>query len=40
LGDIHFFLLEKGELPEEKFLGFGFACDALAWRVLNVGNFF
>jgi hypothetical protein len=40
LGDIHFFLFEKGELSEETVLVFGYACDALAWGVLNVGNIF
>jgi hypothetical protein len=40
LGNIHFFLFEKGELTEEKFLVFGYACDALAWGVLNLENFF
>jgi hypothetical protein len=40
LGDIDFFLLEKGELTEKKFLVFGFACDALAWGVVDIGDFF
>lgn len=40
LGNIHFFLLEKRELSEQKFSVFSFASDALAWGVLNVGNIF
>ena len=40
LGNIHFFLLEKRELSEQKFSVFSFASDALAWSVLNVGNIF
>jgi hypothetical protein len=40
LGNIHFFLLEKRELSEQKFPVFSFASDALAWGVLNVRNFF
>lgn len=38
-GNIHLFLLEKGELAEEEFCSLGLAGDALAWCVLNIGDF-
>jgi len=34
------FLFEEGELAEEKFCSLGFACDALAWGIVDVRDFF
>jgi hypothetical protein len=33
-------LFEEGELAEEKFCSLGFACDALARGVVDIGDFF
>ncbi len=38
--DIDSFLFEERELAEEKFCSLGFACDALARGVVDIGDFF